>query len=163
MPFSSIPSAFTWVQAVTIVTTWLASLSSISLSLLPTPSPTPPSDLSFKVQLCHSLSCCLVIKSCPTLQSSGLKPTSLLCPWGFSGKNTGVGCHFHLQGIFLTQRSILCLLHCRQILHHWATREVHVIPLSKPFTISYHLQKHLSVQGSQDCDLALEAPDPTHN
>ena len=33
------------------------------------------------------------------------------------GKNTGVGCHFLLQGIFLTQESNLGLLHCRQILH----------------------------------------------
>ena len=23
-----------------------------------------------------------------------------LCPWNFPGKNTGVGCHFLLQGIF---------------------------------------------------------------
>ena len=30
------------------------------------------------------------------------KPTRLLCPWDFPGKNTGVGCHFLLQGIFLT-------------------------------------------------------------
>ena len=29
----------------------------------------------------------------------------LLRPWGFSGKNTGVGCHVLLQGIFLTQGS----------------------------------------------------------
>ena len=29
----------------------------------------------------------------------------------FPGKNTGVGCHFILQGIFPTQRSNLCLLH----------------------------------------------------
>ena len=29
----------------------------------------------------------------------------------FHGKNTGVGCHFLLQGIFLTQGSNLCLLH----------------------------------------------------
>ena len=28
---------------------------------------------------------------------------SLLCPWSFPGKNTGVGCHFLLQGIYLTQ------------------------------------------------------------
>ena len=28
---------------------------------------------------------------------------SLLCPWNFPGKNTGVGCHFLLQGIFLMQ------------------------------------------------------------
>ena len=34
-----------------------------------------------------------------------------LCPWGFSGKNTGVGCHFLLQGIFPTQRSNPRLLH----------------------------------------------------
>ena len=29
-------------------------------------------------------------------------PTRLLCPWDFPGKNAGVGCHFLLQGIFLT-------------------------------------------------------------
>ena len=28
----------------------------------------------------------------------------LLCHWGFPGKNTGMGCHFLLQGIFPTQR-----------------------------------------------------------
>ena len=31
----------------------------------------------------------------------------LLCPWDFPGKNTGVRCHFLLQGIFLTQVSNL--------------------------------------------------------
>ena len=38
----------------------------------------------------------------------------LLCPWDFPGKNIEVGCHFLLQGIFLTQGSnlhLLCLLH----------------------------------------------------
>ena len=35
----------------------------------------------------------------------GLKPSRLLCPWHFPGKNTGVGCHFLLQGIFPTQGS----------------------------------------------------------
>ena len=33
-------------------------------------------------------------------------------------KNTGVGCHFLLQGIFLTQGLNPGLLHCRQILFH---------------------------------------------
>ena len=40
----------------------------------------------------------------------------LLCPYNFSGKNIGVGCHFLLQGIFSTQGSntgLLCLLHCQ--------------------------------------------------
>ena len=29
----------------------------------------------------------------------------ILCPWDSPGKNTGVGCHVLLQGIFLTQES----------------------------------------------------------
>ena len=40
---------------------------------------------------------------CPTLlRPHGLQPTRLLCPWSFPGKDTGVGCHFRLHGIFLT-------------------------------------------------------------
>ena len=42
-------------------------------------------------------------QSGPSLQPHGLQPTRLLCPWDFPGKNTGVGCHSLLQGIFLTQ------------------------------------------------------------
>ena len=34
---------------------------------------------------------------------TSLRTRRFLCPWDFSGKNTGVGCHFLLQGIFLTQ------------------------------------------------------------
>ena len=37
-------------------------------------------------------------QSCPALWSCGLSPARLLYPWDFSGKNTGVGCHFLLQG-----------------------------------------------------------------
>ena len=57
-----------------------------------------------------------------SVMSDSLRP----CPWDFSGKKTGVGCHFLLQGIFLTQGlnlSLLCLLHYRQILYHCATQE----------------------------------------
>ena len=32
------------------------------------------------------------------LRSHGLLPPRLLCPWNSPGKNTGVGCHFLLQG-----------------------------------------------------------------
>ena len=39
------------------------------------------------------------------------------CLWKFSGRNTGVGCRFLLQGIFLTQGSNLSLLYCRQTLY----------------------------------------------
>ena len=55
-----------------------------------------------------------VVSSC--LRSCGLQPTRLLRPWDSPGKNTGAGCHFLLQGIFLTQGSNPGLLHCRQTL-----------------------------------------------
>ena len=54
-------------------------------------------------------------------QPYGLQPTRLLCPRDSLGKNTGVGCHALLQGIFPTQGSnpdLLWRLHCRQILYH---------------------------------------------
>ena len=50
--------------------------------------------------------------------SHSLQPTRLLCPWDSAGKNTEVGCHSLLQGIFPMQRSNPALLHCRQILYH---------------------------------------------
>ena len=51
-------------------------------------------------------------------------PTRLLCPWDSPGKNTGVGCPFLFQGIFLTQGENLSLLH----LLHW---QVASLPLSQ--------------------------------
>ena len=38
-----------------------------------------------------------------SLRPHGQQPARLLCPWNIPGKNTGVGFHFLLQGIFLTQ------------------------------------------------------------
>ena len=56
--------------------------------------------------------CCLVGKSCLTLMwFHGLQPARLLCPWDFAAKKTGMGCHFLLQEIFLTQGSYPHLLH----------------------------------------------------
>ena len=52
-----------------------------------------------------------------SLQPHGLKPARLLCPWNSLDKNTRVGCHSFLQGIFPTQGLNLGLLHCRQILY----------------------------------------------
>ena len=47
-----------------------------------------------------------------------LGPTRILRPWHFPGQSTGVGRHFLLQGIFLTQGANPGLLHCRQLLYH---------------------------------------------
>jgi len=52
---------------------------------------------------------CSVVSN--SLQPHGLQPTRLLCPWDSPGKNTGVGCHFLLQRIFLSQGSNPYLLH----------------------------------------------------
>ena len=52
-----------------------------------------------------------------SLWPHGLQPTRLLCPWNSPSRNTGVGCHFLLQGIFPTQGSNLGLPHCRQTLY----------------------------------------------
>ena len=53
-----------------------------------------------------------------SLRPHRLWPARLLCPWHSPAKNTGMGCHFLLQGIFLTQGLNLCLLHCRR---HWGS------------------------------------------
>ena len=63
--------------------------------------------------LCCAQSC---LTLCDPMDYKG-DPTSLLCPWDSSGENTGVGCRFLLQGIFLTQGLNPCLLHCRWILY----------------------------------------------
>ena len=54
-----------------------------------------------------------------SLQPHGVySPTRLLCLRNSPGKNTEVGSHSLLQGIFLTQGSNPGLPHCRQILYH---------------------------------------------
>ena len=62
---------------------------------------------------------CLVVQSCLTLWNSmdcSLRGSSV---YGDSpGKNTGVGCHALLQGIFPTQKLNPGLPHWRQILYH---------------------------------------------
>ena len=54
--------------------------------------------------------CVSSVKS-DSLQPHGLWPARLLWPWNFSGKDTRLGWHFLLQGIFLTQGSNSHLLH----------------------------------------------------
>ena len=63
------------------------------------------------MHVCVCVCVCSVTKLCPTLQPYGLQPSRPLCPQYFKGKNTGVGCHFLLQGVFLTQGLNPHLLH----------------------------------------------------
>ena len=63
-----------------------------------------------------------------SLQPHGLHSARLLSTWDFPGKNTGVDCHFLLQGIFLTtgsNSSFLCPL-------HWKADSLPLSQLLKP-------------------------------
>ena len=51
-----------------------------------------------------------IAQLCPAL-CNPMKPIRLLCPWNSPSKNTGVGCHSLLQGVFLTQGLNPHLLH----------------------------------------------------
>ena len=76
-----------------------------------------------------------VTRSCPTL----FNPVDCSPPdspvheilWGRILRDVLLGCHFLLQGIFLTQGSNPGLLHCRQILDHLSHHQYWVDPVAK--------------------------------
>ena len=79
----------------------------------------------------HIILCCVVFSCVWFFVTPRTVACRVICLWEFSGKNTGVGCHFLFQGICPTQGSNPYLLNCRQILYLWATRKapkVHLIP-----------------------------------
>jgi len=102
----------------TNLTTLITSMVSVSLSLSHTHTHT------------HTLSYS-VMSDC--FSPHGLQPTRLHCPWDAPGKNTGVGCHALLQGIFAAQGSnpyVLCLL-------HWQVGSLPLMPPGKPTRPTY--------------------------
>ena len=96
----------------------------------------------------HALGCCdfacVCARVCSVVSDSSwpceLRPPGILCPWNFPGKNTGVGCHFLLQGIFRAQGSNLCLL---RLLHEQAD-SLPLEPSGKPcydFVHAFNLER----------------------
>ena len=85
------------------------------------------------------------LQSCPTLwDPMDCNPPGSSVHGIRPGKNTEVGCHFLLQGIFPTQGSnlsLLWLLECRWILYHWATREALILGTHVYWTICYMKDK----------------------
>ena len=69
-----------------------------------------------------------------SLQPHGLKADTLLCPWSSPGRNTRVGCHFFLQGIFSTQRWNLVSCTAGSFFTFWAIREA---PWARSINIKY--------------------------
>ena len=95
-----------------------------------------------------------------------LWPTRLHCPWDFPGNNTGVGCHFLLQGSFPPRDWTWVPCIGRPVLYYWANREAllwailnnplkvlvvqflsHVWVFATPWTAE--LQASLSITNSQ--------------
>ena len=84
--------------------------------------------------------CVVLSRACVLSHFSSIRPfvnlwtvaTRLLCPWDSPGKNTGVGCHAILQGIFLTQGSNPHLLN----LLHWQADSLPLMPPGKPITMT---------------------------
>ena len=75
---------------------------------------------SFCIPLCRDGNRC-VLSHCSCVRlfaTSWTVAAGFLCPWHSPVKNTGVGCHALLQGIFPTkgegtEPTSLCLLHCQ--------------------------------------------------
>ena len=65
----------------------------------------------------------LVAHSCPTLYNPWTAAHQALCPGDLPGKDTGVVCHFLLQGIFLTQGLNWVSCSAGRFFTKWATRE----------------------------------------
>ena len=71
--------------------------------------------------------------------------------WGSAGKNTGVGCHAILQGLFPTQgsrTSLLCLVSCIEggLFTHWAIWEAQNSMLSHHMLRSQKLMMNVKVK-----------------
>ena len=96
------------------------------------------------------MSCSAVVST--SVRPNGLQPTRLLSPWDFPGKNTGVGCHFLLQGIFPTQGSNPGLLHCRQTLY----------PLGHQGSLKYLKQTKIYTESYEDPCSQYRPYEPHH-
>ena len=90
----------------------------------------------------HAKSLQLCLTLCNPMVHS---PPGSSCPWNSPGKNTGVGCHALLQGIFPTQGLNLCLLH----LLYWQAGSS---PLAPPGTPKiWHAAAAAAAKSLQSC------------
>ena len=74
--------------------------------------------------------CLVTLVMSDSLPPYGPESARLLCPWDSPGKNTGMGFHVFLQGIFPTQGSNPRLLH----LLPWQAGSLTLVPPGKPIT-----------------------------
>ena len=93
-------------------------------------------------EVIESVSCSVVPDS---LRQHGLKPTRLLYPWDFPGKDTGMACRF-LQGIFPTEGLNLGLLHCTQILSQLSYQ-------GSPISVVFNTNSYMDLNEMRCCHL----------
>ena len=86
-----------------------------------------------KRKMCRFIS--MLLFSCLVMSDSFVTPWTVACQAplskGFPSKHTGVGCHFPLQGIFLTQGLNPCLL-------HWHMNSLPLSHQGRPYQHVYH-------------------------
>ena len=100
-----------------------------------------------------------------SLWPQGLWPTRLLHPWDSPGKNTGVGCHSLLQGIFPTQGSNWVSCVGRGIPYHWLSRETKssfTLELNPPVSPLHCVSRHHSWRTNHNHNLQFYVYHP-HN
>ena len=88
-----------------------------------------------------------------SLRPHRLKSTNLLCPWDFSGNNTGVGCHFSsFRGCFQSRNTdnISCVscVSCiaGRFFTYWTNREA-LVSLTSCFFFSWNMTTFFPPQG----------------
>ena len=97
------------------------------------------------------------LQSCSTIcNSKDYSPPGSSSPWGFPGKNNGVGCHFLLQGIIPTQGSNPRLLYHL----HWQAASLPLAPCGKPIKLPSKLPPN-SGQGYRSFSQAHSASNLT--
>ena len=89
---------------------------------------------------CVCVCVCVYSVMSDSLGPHRLQSTWLLCPWNFPGKNTRVGCHFFLQGIFLIQG----LNPCPLCLLHWQVDSLPLCHLGSPCVYSFPANSFIS-------------------
>ena len=107
---------------------------------------------SFSVCVCVCVCVCVWTLSRVRLFLTPWTVAARFCPWDSPSKNTRVGCHFLIQGIFLTHGSNPSLPYSRQILYHRTASEAMFSTSRKissvmlqPITLLMHLiSKNLS-------------------
>jgi len=102
-----------------------------------------------------------------SLQPHGLWPARLFSLWDSPGKNTGVGCHALLQGIFPTQGSNPCLPYCRRILYclsyqgsPWLSLLYHKNLSSQPHYSHQHINIYFTCEKNKIFDYTYPSTNP---